>query len=99
MNCSGQERFLVCPVLYPIFQLILSTFVMPVCVHLFSLFLETLISWPEDIALDETRNLRELVENRLNREIGFPRTHFLLFSHKTFTYDSLPECKYDPLFI
>lgn len=99
MNCSGQERFLVCPALYPILQLILSTFVVPVFLHLFSLFLETLISWPEDIALDDTKNLRELVENRLNREIGFPSTDFLLFSHKTFTFDIFPECKYDPLFI
>lgn len=72
---------------------------MPLCLHLFSLSLETLISWPEDIALDETRNLRELVENRLNREISFPSTHFLLFSHENFTFNSFPECTYNPLFI
>lgn len=68
---------------------------LPMCLYFdpsFPLSLETLISWPEGVALDETRNFRDLVENRLNREVGFPSTHFLLFSHKTFTFSSFPEC-------
>lgn len=68
---------------------------LPMCLYFdpsFPLSLETLICWPEDVALDGTRNLRELVQNRLNREVGFPSTRFLLVSHKTSTFSSFLEC-------
>lgn len=81
-------------VLHPIFQLSLKALAVPVRLYSDPSFppsLETLISWPEGVALDERRNLRELVENRLNREMCFPSTHFLLFSQKIFTFSSFPE--------
>jgi len=99
MKCSEQRGFLDCPALYPIFWLTLKAFAVSLCLYFHPSFpssLETLISWHEGVALDETRNLRVLAGNRLNREIGFPSTCFLLFSHKAVTFSSFPECTCNP---